>query len=118
MISYNLPPRWVLDAFGSDNVPAHLLTREAIELYFRKLAPGGALLVNVSNIYVNLRPIFANEAAALGYVCYGRIDTKVTDAEIAAGKVESSWVGRIERPATVAGPRIRDYITMIRRERG
>lgn len=82
----------VLDAFGSENVPAHLLTKEAIELYFRKLAPGGALLVNVSNIYVNLRPIFANEAAALGYVCYGRIDTKVTDAEIAAGKVESSWV--------------------------
>jgi spermidine synthase len=82
----------VLDAFGSDNVPAHLLTREAIELYFRKLAPGGALLVNVSNVYVDLRPIFANEAAALGFVCYGRIDTNVTSAEAAQGKVESSWV--------------------------
>jgi hypothetical protein len=82
----------VLDAFGSDNVPAHLLTREAIELYFRKLAPGGALLVNVSNIYVNLRPIFANEAAALGFVCYGRIDTNVTSTEVTQGKVESSWV--------------------------
>ena len=81
----------VLDAFGSDNVPAHLLTREAIELYFRKLAPGGALLVNVSNIYVNLRPIFANEAAALGFVCYGRIDTNVTSSQAAEGKVESSW---------------------------
>jgi hypothetical protein len=82
----------VLDAFGSDNVPAHLLTREAIELYFRKLAPGGALLVNVSNKYVDLRPIFANEAAALGFVCYGRVDTDVTDAELTQGKVESSWV--------------------------
>jgi hypothetical protein len=82
----------VLDAFGSDNVPAHLLTREAIELYFRKLAPGGSLLVNVSNIYVNLRPIFANEAAALGFVCYGRIDTTVTSTQVAQGKVESSWV--------------------------
>jgi spermidine synthase len=82
----------VLDAFGSDNVPAHLLTREAIELYFRKLAPGGALLVNVSNIYVNLRPIFANEAAALGFVCFGRIDTTVTSTQVTQGKVESSWV--------------------------
>jgi hypothetical protein len=82
----------VLDAFGSDNVPAHLLTREAIQLYFRKLAPGGALLVNVSNIYVNLRPIFANEAAALGFVCYGRIDTNVTSSQLTQGKVESSWV--------------------------
>jgi hypothetical protein len=82
----------VLDAFGSDNVPAHLLTREAIQLYFRKLAPGGALLVNVSNIYVNLRPIFANEAAALGFVCYGRIDQNVTSTQVTQGKVESSWV--------------------------
>ena len=82
----------VLDAFGSDNVPAHLLTREAIQLYFRKLAPGGALLVNVSNIYVNLRPIFANEAAGLGFVCYGRIDTNVTSIQMTQGKVESSWV--------------------------
>jgi spermidine synthase len=82
----------VLDAFGSDNVPAHLLTREAIELYFRKLAPGGALLANVSNIYVNLRPIFANEAAALGFVCYGRIDTTVTSTQATQGKVESSWI--------------------------
>ncbi len=82
----------VLDAFGSDNVPAHLLTREAIQLYFRKLAPGGALLVNVSNNFVNLRPIFANEAAGLGFVCYGRIDANVTNIELIEGKVESSWV--------------------------
>ena len=49
-------------------------------------------MVNVSNIYVNLRPIFANEAAALGLVCYGRIDTNVTTTQLMQGKVESSWV--------------------------
>jgi hypothetical protein len=50
------------------------------------------LLVNLSNIYVNLRPIFANEAAALGFVCYGRVDTTVTSTQVTQGKVESSWV--------------------------
>jgi hypothetical protein len=82
----------VLDAFGSDNVPAHLLTKEAITLYFEKLGPHGAVLVNVSNQYVDLRPIFANEAAAKGYVCFGRVDTQVTDSQAREGKVISSWV--------------------------
>jgi spermidine synthase len=82
----------VLDAFGSDNVPAHLLTREAIELYFRKLAPGGSLLVNISNQYVDLRPVFAGEAAAAGLTCYGRVDTSVSAQQAAEGKLISSWV--------------------------
>jgi hypothetical protein len=39
----------VLDAFSSDAVPAHLLTREAFDIYLRQLAPNGVLLANVSN---------------------------------------------------------------------
>jgi spermidine synthase len=93
----------VLDAFGSDNVPAHLLTREAIALYFRKLAPGGSLLANISNQYVNLRPIFADEAAAAGLSCYGRIDTSVTPQQAAEGKVISSWVLVGREPPRLAG---------------
>ena len=93
----------VLDAFGSDNVPAHLLTSEAIRLYFDKLAPGGALLVNVSNQYVDLRPIFANEAAANGLVCYGRVDTEVTDGQAREGKVISSWVVLARSTPDLAG---------------
>lgn len=82
----------VLDAFGSDNVPAHLLTLEAIQLYFQKLAPGGRLLVNISNQYVDLRPVFAGEAAAAGLTCYGRIDGSVSAQQAAEGKLISSWV--------------------------
>ncbi|HEY8641465.1 MAG TPA: fused MFS/spermidine synthase, partial [Candidatus Dormibacteraeota bacterium] len=93
----------VVDAFGSDNVPAHLLTREAIALYFRKLAPGGSLLVNISNQYVNLRPIFAAEAAAAGLTCYGRIDTAVTSQQATEGKLISSWVLVAREPPALAG---------------
>ena len=39
----------VLDAYSSDAVPVHLLTKEALELYRTKLTPGGVLLFHVSN---------------------------------------------------------------------
>ena len=44
----------VLDAFSSDVVPVHLLTREALDLYMSKLAPGGALVFHISNRYLEL----------------------------------------------------------------
>jgi hypothetical protein len=44
----------VLDAFGSDSIPVHLLTREAIALYMKKLAPHGVLLVQMSNRNIDL----------------------------------------------------------------
>jgi hypothetical protein len=47
----------VLDAFSSDAIPTHLVTREAVAMYFRKLKPDGVLLVNVSNRFVSLQPV-------------------------------------------------------------
>ena len=82
----------VLDAFGSDAIPVHLLTREAIQLYVSKLRPGGVLLFNISNKYVNLAPILAGEARSLSLVSYERADTLVTEDQAAAGKFPSDWV--------------------------
>jgi SAM-dependent methyltransferase len=56
----------VLDAFSSDAIPVHLLTREALALYMRKLAPGGIVLFHISNRYVNLEPVLANLVADAG----------------------------------------------------
>jgi hypothetical protein len=47
----------VVDAFSSDSIPMHLLTQEALTLYFKKLAPGGLLLFHISNRYLNLEPV-------------------------------------------------------------
>jgi hypothetical protein len=56
----------VIDAFSSDNVPTHLLTKEAFALYFKKLAPRGVLLFHLSNRYLNLDPVIAAVADSLG----------------------------------------------------
>jgi hypothetical protein len=55
----------VLDAFSSDSIPVHLITEEAIELYFSKLAPGGMLAVHISNRNLDLRPVLAGAARKL-----------------------------------------------------
>ena len=48
-----------IDAFGSDAIPVHLLTREAFDLYFRKLRPRGVLLLHLSNRNLDLLPVVA-----------------------------------------------------------
>jgi hypothetical protein len=50
----------VIDAFSSDSIPVHLITREAIDLYFRKLDNDGVLLIHISNRYVDLEPVLGN----------------------------------------------------------
>lgn len=52
----------VLDAFSSDAIPVHLLTREALSEYLRKLKPDGILAFHVSNRYLHLPPIVARLA--------------------------------------------------------
>lgn len=47
----------VVDAFSSDAIPVHLLTREAFQLYWKQLKPDGVLAINVSNRYVDLAPL-------------------------------------------------------------
>jgi hypothetical protein len=81
----------VLDAFSSDAVPAHLLTREALAVYTRKLAPGGLLAFHLSNEYLALVPVVAGAAAAEGLVGLTRLGG-VTPAESAAGICSSAWV--------------------------
>ncbi|MDP2136343.1 MAG: fused MFS/spermidine synthase, partial [Candidatus Didemnitutus sp.] len=46
-----------LDAFSSDAIPVHLLTREAFELYLHHLKPSGVIAVHISNRHVDLRPV-------------------------------------------------------------
>jgi hypothetical protein len=54
----------VIDAFTGDSVPTHLLTREALAVYDRKLRPSGCLAIHISNRYLNFAPAIAALAAA------------------------------------------------------
>lgn len=55
-----------LDAFSSDAIPVHLLTKEAFEIYLRQLKPDGVIAVHISNRYLNLRPVVETLAAHFG----------------------------------------------------
>jgi hypothetical protein len=57
-----------MDAFSSDAVPVHLLTREAMALYLKKLAPGGMVVSHVMNRHMELPSVVAGIAAANGAV--------------------------------------------------
>jgi spermidine synthase len=91
----------VLDAFGSDSVPVHLITREAIQLYLSKLRPDGVLLFNISNKYVDLASVLAGEAASLSLVGYQRTDTSVTAEQAGLGKFPSAWLVMAPTPGSL-----------------
>jgi len=82
----------VLDAFGSDSIPVHLLTKEAFLEYRVRLREDGYILVNISNRYVDLKPVVANIAADLNLTCLIWDDTNVSLKEEALGKTASVWV--------------------------
>ncbi len=65
------PPRefdvLAVDAFSSDSIPVHLLTRDALAVYLRHLrAPEGVVAFHVSNRYLDLRPVMMGLAGRLG----------------------------------------------------
>lgn len=82
----------ILDAFSSDSIPTHLLSREAFELYLNKLDQGGILVFHVSNRYLNLTPVVGNLAYEKGLICLSRFDNQITEEEKANGKTPANYV--------------------------
>ncbi len=80
----------VLDAFSSDSLPVHLITREAFELYLRKMTRSGVIAVNISNRYLHIAPVLGNLAEELHLVGLHRHDHE--DEDVVPGKYPSHWV--------------------------
>lgn len=87
----------VLDAFSSDVVPVHLLTREALGLYVSKLAPDGVLAFHISNRYLELSSVVAALAAERGLVSYVRRDQSVTQEDFERNMHAKSLVAVVAR---------------------
>jgi spermidine synthase len=81
----------VLDAFSSDSLPVHLISREAIALYRTKLAAGGVLAFNLSNRYLDLDPVMSRQAQDAGLFYRACHDRHQSDAEKQAGKQPTIW---------------------------
>jgi hypothetical protein len=81
----------VVDVFGSDSLPVHLVSREAIGLYRSKLAAGGVLAFNLTNRYLDLEPVLGRQAVDAGLACRIAYDVVVTAEEKRSGKQPSIW---------------------------
>ncbi|MDP9070227.1 MAG: fused MFS/spermidine synthase [Actinomycetota bacterium] len=92
----------VVDAFNSDAIPVHLLTREALALYLDKLADGGIVAVHVTNRYLDLRSAVGGLAREAGLTALVRDDMRLGRAERAAGKSGSVWMVLARQPADLS----------------
>ncbi|MDQ4132335.1 MAG: fused MFS/spermidine synthase [Actinomycetota bacterium] len=92
----------VVDAFNSDAIPVHLLTREAMALYLDHLADGGVILVNVTNRYLDLTGVVGDLANDAGLTSLVRDRRHVSKAEADEGKAGSMWVVMARDPAELA----------------
>lgn len=90
-----------IDAFSSDSIPLHLLTKEAFQVYRRVLKPNGLLLVHISNRHVDLQPVLAAEAKQAKWAIAMRDDNPPKkDAD--RGMRGSKWIAMSADPAMLA----------------
>lgn len=95
-----------IDAFSSDAIPVHLITREALALYLRKLKPNGSVVFHISNRYLNLEPVLvelARDARLAGAIR----DFSATQEEKSSMYYASRWVA-LARDAATLSPLVRD----------
>ncbi len=95
-----------LDAFSSDAVPMHLMTREAFAGYARVLAPDGLLLVHISNRFLDLEPVVAAAAEGGGWHAIQLLYQPKPGEGAAATR--SLWVALSRDPAKLAALRAGD----------
>jgi hypothetical protein len=95
----------VLDAFSSDAIPVHLLTKEAFDLYERHLNTNGIIAVHISNHYLDLEPVVVNLARHFGYKL-AAIDYDDTDNEDDWWLYSSTWILLTRDQRIIASPAI------------
>ncbi|MCE9508719.1 MAG: fused MFS/spermidine synthase [Alphaproteobacteria bacterium] len=89
----------ILDAFSSDMIPTHLLTKEAIEIYLQRLSPQGIILFHISNRYFDLTPPITAAGALLGLKNASVMQFQLLPFYAAASK----WVA-LSRPGVDLSP--------------
>jgi SAM-dependent methyltransferase len=80
-----------VDAFSGDSIPTHLLTAEAMDVYFRRLKEDGVLLIHTTNRYLNLPPVVKVLADRRGMYS-SIIEHEPTQAEQDQEQSDSDWV--------------------------
>jgi SAM-dependent methyltransferase len=89
-----------VDAFSSDAVPMHLLTREALQVYGRAVRPGGIVLFHISNRYLDLQPVVADLATRGGWNA-AMLEYVPTRDEAEMNATVSVWIALTRDPMTL-----------------
>jgi hypothetical protein len=92
----------VIDAFSSDAIPVHLLTREALRTYVDKTTAHGIVALHVSNQFYDLMPVIDAEARAEGFIAAFATDDVVDARMLAEGKQMSRWAIVARTPSDLA----------------
>ena len=90
----------VLDAFSSDVIPTHLLTREALQIYLSKIAGKGIIAINISSRYLDLTSVIRDLASDAGIYCLKRNDVNTGTNGSVTGKYSSQWIVMSRDPKT------------------
>jgi hypothetical protein len=93
----------IVDAFSSDAIPTHLLTREAVRDYLRTLSPDGLLVLHISNRYLDLKPVVGNLAVDAGLVARYQRTSFLLPEEVEDGADPAEWVVLV-RQTSALGP--------------
>jgi SAM-dependent methyltransferase len=88
----------ILDAFNSDSIPVHLISREALAIYEKKLKPNGAILIHVSNRYLKIQELVSALVTDAKLPALVRSD----DDDTASGKARSVFIAAALNKAAIA----------------
>jgi len=112
-----------IDAYSSDSIPIHLLTREALQIYLSKLADNGILVFHISNRYLDLEPVLGNLAKDLNLAAitqnYDPDKARLKYDEVFRYVLKSRWVllagkkenfGRLANEGNWLPVRCSDYV--------
>ena len=93
-----------LDTFSSDSIPVHLITKEAFALYLDHLAPDGIIAAHITNLHLDLQPVFWQLAQY-----YGLRMVRVNYEGDANGGYASHWILLARDPALLDDPAIKEH---------
>jgi hypothetical protein len=94
----------VLDTFSSDSIPVHLVTKEAFALYLSHLAPDGIIAAHITNLHLDLQPVFWRLAQY-----YDLSIVRVNYPGDSKGGYASHWILLARDPALLADPAIQGH---------
>ena len=99
--SYNMI---FIETFSSDNIPVHMMTKNAFETYMTKLAANGIITIHISNRHLDLRAPLAAIAKELGLTMYYKSHTPVSRKDIISGLFTSSVYVAMAKDAKTIAP--------------